>query len=177
MEEKTQKEKNLERIMALPLVKDCPDLMDVIIPRSNKIMVMKKSIDAGATRSGLFIPETANSHLPVGVIVALGPDCKEDLRIGQLVWYNMACNMTQWIHGVEYIMMNDIDVYHFYNPDGKVVLLDGNIGTHQKDLKKAEAIAQNTHVMGVIKKDAANAKDKRLEENKKRLQKGIIGRA
>lgn len=171
---KTRQQETLEAILNLPLEKDCPNLMNVIIPRGNKVMVMKKSLAASATRSGIHIPASNNSHLPVGLIVALGPECKEDLRVGQLVWYNMACNITQWIEGEEYIMMYDIDVYHHYNPNGKVFLVDGAVDVHQKDIKRAEVLKQNENALKVMQGDHDNKIDKIRDEAEKRKRKGII---
>ncbi len=86
-------------------------------PVGDQVMVLADSPSA-MTRSGLYIPETAQKHegyLRTGVVVAVGlGDILQDgsrgpmhSKIGDHVIYDQASNRVVMLDGVEYLILHD----------------------------------------------------------------------
>lgn len=66
-----------------------------LVPRGKSVYVKPITL-APMTKSSIIIAESATSQKPTAIIVAVGPDCKDDLKngIGKIVMHNPFANLT-----------------------------------------------------------------------------------
>jgi len=56
------------------------------IPIKNYIL-MEKENNEEKSEGGLFIPQVEKSELNVGRVVAVGPDARRDVKVGEKIFY------------------------------------------------------------------------------------------
>jgi co-chaperonin GroES (HSP10) len=93
----------------------------------NKDVIIKHIITESKSKSGIIIAEAKNSIRPTGVLIACGPDCKQDLidGVGRMVMFNPYANL-QLTDGYNntYYYMTDSDVRCFITED--TIIMDAN---------------------------------------------------
>jgi len=93
----------------------------------NKDVIIKHIVTESKSKSGIIIAESKNAIRPTGIIVACGPDCKQDLLdgIGRMVMFNPFANL-QLTDGYNntYYYMQDADVRCFITAD--TIIMDAN---------------------------------------------------
>lgn len=97
-----------------------------LIPRGKSVLIKQVSIES-KSKSGIILAEGKNQTKPIGIIVACGADCKQDLKdnIGRLVAINPFSNL-QLIDGNNnvFLFMEDQDVRCFITED--TIMLDAS---------------------------------------------------
>ena len=163
--EKTRSEQILEQISKIPLI-ETVNLQGYIVPRGKSIIVERRTdleLDQTETKSGLII-QTSNEGLKsnLGVIVAVGNEVPEDLKIGSIIYFNQNCNLEVLIKGKNYLKMHEIDAYFILNLKGKIVYLkDKKIIQHEKKHEKNQnGIKENYRVKNLIQNDTSKLKPK-----------------
>lgn len=86
-----------------------------LIPRGKSVLVKHVELES-KSKSGIIITEHKHAMKPTGILIACGPDCKQDLldSIGKYVSFNPFSNL-QVIDNYNntYYMMEDFDVRFF----------------------------------------------------------------
>jgi len=97
-----------------------------LIPRGKSVLIKQVTLEQ-KTKSSIILAEGKNQTRPTGMIIACGPDCKQDLidGIGKLVAFNPFCNL-QLIDGYNnvYFFMEDYDIRCFINEN--TIMLDSS---------------------------------------------------
>src|SRR3972149_6859910 len=97
-----------------------------LIPRGKSVLIKQVSLEA-KSKSGIIIAESKNTTKPTGIIIACGPDCKQDLidGIGKYVSFNPYSNL-QLIdgHNNVFYFMEDMDIRCFISES--TIMMDAN---------------------------------------------------
>lgn len=91
-----------------------------------KSVLIFRTQEESKTLNGVIISETTKEPRPIGILVAVGPLCKEDLQkgIGRKVLYNRFANLEVVDGNGNVLMaMEDHDVKYFI-PDNSTILDD-----------------------------------------------------
>jgi co-chaperonin GroES (HSP10) len=97
-----------------------------LVPRGKSVLIKQISLEQ-KTKSSIILAEGKNQTRPTGMLIACGPDCKQDLidGIGSLVSFNPFSNL-QLIDGYNnvYYFMEDFDIRCFITKD--TIMMDAN---------------------------------------------------
>lgn len=162
---KTKQEEMLERVNNIQVPQDLVDLEVPLLPRKNKV-VIKKVDSQRVTAAGLIIPEINKSNRPLGRIIALGPECPDDLRIGLLVVYDTAFDFPLVLDGMDYVMLSEPFIDAIIENEKRVHLPLAPVTG--KEIKRIEKVSENKRVRAIFKKESENATDKYHEDLKAR---------
>lgn len=98
----------IKRIQAIVVPEDLANIRIGAIPLGKGIFLSKITGGQRTTESGIILPEMKSTWQQIGRIVALGPDCSENLKLGLLVTYNAMADIETLIHGKSYIITNEV---------------------------------------------------------------------
>lgn len=106
-----------------------------LICRGKSVLVKQVSLEAKA-KSGIIIAETTKEKKPTGILVAVGPDCKDDLKegIGRLVYYNAYANLTAIDGNNNTLMMLDDQAIYYFISESTILMDDTDIKTARIDI-------------------------------------------
>lgn len=111
-----------------------------LTPRGRSILVQQISFETKAA-SGLIIAESRATIRPTGIIVACGPDCKDDIKegIGRPVLFNPYANL-QIIdgHNNVYYFMEDMDVRCFIH-ENTIIMDNADMKFARIDIEQPES--------------------------------------
>lgn len=74
-----------------------------MIPIKNYIVVEEVNQDS-VSEGGLFLPKVEKSELNFGKVMAVGPDAKADIKVGQEIYY-----VPQTAYRLGNILITDLD--------------------------------------------------------------------
>lgn len=160
-----------KRIREMPLSKDYKPVDDLPIPLHRGVLVLKytRKHNPLLTAGGIELVEGENTNEGKhGIIMAVGPNCSEFLRVGLRCQFNFYVDSLFWHKGETYYKMDEPDVYYIV-PSSETVVDNG--------VKKASAVRhekkfqeQKSYLEHEAKKDA-NDKDKRMDKTKGKIRK------
>lgn len=79
-------------------------------PTKNKVVIAPDEVEK-QTETGIFIPETAQVIPNRGTIVAMGPECSEQIKVGSHVVYGKTTGFTVELDDKEvYKMMTEPEI-------------------------------------------------------------------
>lgn len=160
---KTRGEEILEQIAKISVIKTT-NLMEYMIPRGKSIIVERRpdlESQETKTKDGLII-QTNNEGVKanIGIIVAVGAEVPEDLRIGSVIYFNQFANLEVLIGGKSYLKMHETDAYFIINPEGKINYLQtqkvADLDTKFK--KNQEGLKENARVKKISENDNSKRK-------------------
>ena len=81
-----------------------------VIPLEDRVLIKTAELEE-KTKSGLFIPQTAQEKTQVGVVTAVGSD-KEAIKIkvGQKIMYDKYAGTAIKVDGAEYLILKAKDI-------------------------------------------------------------------
>ena len=146
---------------------------DFPIARVATVVVKKIGQGELITQTGLILPETLdanennrlNTAKPnVGIIYAVGPNCKEDLQPGLRVFFSSFADATIMIGTEHYIMMEERDVLMILKPKNYVL---PEIKP-EKEVRLIKKQGEQKARVKVLAAKEANTRDKYSSPSKKR---------
>ena len=79
-------------------------------------VLLKTEKEEGKTKSGLYIPETAQEKTQVGEVVAVGDDTEKiQVKVGQRVMYDKYAGTNIKIDDVEHLVVKSEDIIAVVN--------------------------------------------------------------
>lgn len=81
-----------------------------VIPLEDRVLIKTAELEE-KTKSGLFIPQTAQEKTQVGVVTAIGSD-KEAIKVkvGQKIMYDKYAGTAIKVDGAEYLILKAKDI-------------------------------------------------------------------
>ena len=81
-----------------------------VIPLEDRVLIKTAELEE-KTKSGLFIPQTAQEKTQVGVVTAVGSD-KEAItvKVGQKIMYDKYAGTTIKVDGADYLIIKSKDI-------------------------------------------------------------------
>ena len=81
-----------------------------VIPLEDRVLIKNAEL-AEKTKSGLFIPQTAQEKTQVGVVTAVGSDKEEiKVKVGQKIMYDKYAGTSIKVDGAEYLIIKSKDI-------------------------------------------------------------------
>ena len=82
-----------------------------VIPLEDRVLIKTAELEE-KTKSGLFIPQTAQEKTQVGVVTAVGSDKEEiKVKVGQKIMYDKYAGTSIKVDGAEYLIIKSPLVY------------------------------------------------------------------
>jgi co-chaperonin GroES (HSP10) len=165
--------KTSELIKGIKIDKHLSDVIVPIIPLKDKVIL--KKIDASyKTAAGLEIIELDKSNRPLGRIVAVGPNCSEDMRKGLTVVYDSAMWTPLLLNGIDYVMINEAFIDCVVADLEKVHVPVKPITG--EDIRKANKISEVKRIRKMNAENFDNKMDEYHEKAKDRHKNPIISK-
>ncbi|MBQ3320088.1 MAG: co-chaperone GroES [Spirochaetia bacterium] len=81
-----------------------------VIPLEDRVLIKTAELEE-KTKSGLFIPQTAQEKTQVGVVTAVGSD-KEAItvKVGQKIMYDKYAGTSIKVDGADYLIIKSKDI-------------------------------------------------------------------
>ena len=81
-----------------------------VIPLEDRVLIKTAELEE-KTKSGLFIPQTAQEKTQVGVVTAVG-SVKEEIKVkvGQKIMYDKYAGTSIKVDGAEYLIIKSKDI-------------------------------------------------------------------
>ena len=81
-----------------------------VIPLEDRVLIKTAELEE-KTKSGLFIPQTAQEKTQVGVVTAVGSD-KESItvKVGQKIMYDKYAGTSIKVDGADYLIIKSKDI-------------------------------------------------------------------
>ena len=81
-----------------------------VIPLEDRVLIKTAELEE-KTKSGLFIPQTAQEKTQVGVVTAVGSD-KENItvKVGQKIMYDKYAGTSIKVDGADYLIIKSKDI-------------------------------------------------------------------
>ena len=81
-----------------------------VIPLEDRVLIKTAEMEE-KTKSGLFIPQTAQEKTQVGVVTAIGSD-KEAItvKVGQTIMYDKSAGTALKVDGADYLIIKAKDL-------------------------------------------------------------------
>ena len=81
-----------------------------VIPLEDRVLIKTAELEE-KTKSGLFIPQTAQEKTQVGVVTAVGND-KENItvKVGQKIMYDKYAGTSIKVDGADYLIIKSKDI-------------------------------------------------------------------
>tara|TARA_R110002110_G_scaffold346104_2_gene556298 strand:+ start:716 stop:991 length:276 start_codon:yes stop_codon:yes gene_type:complete len=83
-----------------------------LIPNGTRVIVQRKTAET-ETAGGILIPGAEEKKLNEGVIVAVGPDCKEYMANGEYVIFDAFAGKEVHHDGEDYAVLDESDIVVF----------------------------------------------------------------
>ncbi|MBQ7747238.1 MAG: co-chaperone GroES [Spirochaetia bacterium] len=81
-----------------------------VIPLEDRVLIKTAELEE-KTKSGLFIPQTAQEKTQVGVVTAVGSDKEEiKVKVGQKIMYDKYAGTSIKVDGAEYLIIKSKDI-------------------------------------------------------------------
>ena len=81
-----------------------------VIPLEDRVLIKTAELEE-KTKSGLFIPQTAQEKTQVGVVTAVGSDKEEiKVKVGQKIMYDKYAGTSIKVDGAEYLIIKAKDI-------------------------------------------------------------------
>ena len=81
-----------------------------VIPLEDRVLFISADLEE-KTKSGLFIPQTAQEKTQVGVVTAVGSDKEEiKVKVGQKIMYDKYAGTSIKVDGAEYLIIKSKDI-------------------------------------------------------------------
>lgn len=80
-----------------------------VVPLGSRVL-LKTEREEEKTKSGLYIPETAQEKTQVGEVVAIGDDDEITVKAGQRVMYDKYAGTTIKIDEVDHLIVKSEDI-------------------------------------------------------------------
>lgn len=81
-----------------------------VIPLEDRVLIKTAELEE-KTKSGLFIPQTAQEKTQVGVVTAVGSDKDEiKVKVGQKIMYDKYAGTSIKVDGAEYLIIKSKDI-------------------------------------------------------------------
>lgn len=100
----------IERIQSIVVPEDLVNIKIGAIPLGKGVILSKVKGGERMSESGIILPEMKSTWQQIARIVALGPDCSQNLKTGLLVTYNSMADIETVIHGKSYIIANEVSI-------------------------------------------------------------------
>ena len=88
-----------------------------LIPNGNRVIVQRKTAES-ETAGGIIIPGADEKKLNEGVIVAVGPDCKEYMKNGEYVIFDAFAGKEVVHEGQDFAVLEEDDIVVFVRGEG-----------------------------------------------------------
>ncbi len=81
-----------------------------VIPLEDRVLIKTAELEE-KTKSGLFIPQTAQEKTQIGVVTAVGND-KENItvKVGQKIMYDKYAGTSIKVDGADYLIIKSKDI-------------------------------------------------------------------
>ncbi|MCQ2604570.1 MAG: co-chaperone GroES [Spirochaetia bacterium] len=81
-----------------------------VIPLADRVLVKTAELEE-KTKSGLFIPQTAQEKTQIGLITAVGDDKEAiNVKVGQKIMYDKYAGTAVKVDGAEYLILKAKDI-------------------------------------------------------------------
>lgn len=156
-----------DEIQSLPNDPDYQEVLNMPIPLGKSVLIKKVKQEI-VQLGGIIIPDAQaeNSQQPkVGLVQAIGPLCTKGLKVGLRVYHNHFANLEVRINGVDYLMMDENDVYYILRSNQqKITYGEGVIPA--KEVRRAKSIAKADDYVVRKHKSDMNEKDQKQDKTK-----------
>lgn len=157
----------IERIQNIVVPEDLREIRIGAIPLGKGVILSKVKGGERMSESGIILPEMKSTWQQIARIVALGPDCSQNLKTGLLVTYNSMADIETIIHGKPYIIANEVSIEVIIEDEQNTVIVPKMPKNESAEaLDRAER--NDTFKEGVknIRKKGENDKDALVEKVK-----------
>ena len=89
-----------------------------LIPNGKRLIVQRKTAET-ETAGGIILPGAEDKKLNEGVIVAVGPDCKDYMTNGEYLIFDAFASKEVLHDGREYAVLDEDDIVVFVRSEKK----------------------------------------------------------
>lgn len=107
------------------------------ICRHKSVFVQRENRSEQMLKSGIVLPETVKTIVPIGRVMAVGP-AVTDLKPGMRVIYNFYANSVILHEGVDYMNLSDIDVFAVLPDENDTMMLKSIEKEKRKNFSEEE---------------------------------------